>query len=409
MRHSALEIGFVASLAWLSGCGGQVASSHLTAQISDPTSSQQPRYGLTQSATNPFIGADFFVDSKFKDQIATSKQRSPEKSRELSIIGEQSTAIWLDRLDRLGSLETKLEAARAQQQASGRPVAISFVVYNLPERDCSANASNGELNSGNGGVGRYKAQYIDAIAAAFYRYSDLRIIAIIEPDSLPNMATNMQVTRCQIASEMYREGVSYAIRTLAMPHVSLYLDVAHGGWLGWDDNRGKIAQIFSEVLNRAGGSQLIRGFVTNVANYSPLRRANPDPLPDSYYQWNPARDELTFVQKLAETFAAYGIQNRNFIIDTSRNGNPASRQTWGSWCNIAQGGIGERPQAAPVPGVDAFLWVKIPGESDGVSEQGAPRFDLSCQSQDSLLGAPQAGEWFHDHLMNLIQNANPAL
>jgi cellulose 1,4-beta-cellobiosidase len=189
----------------------------------------------------------------------------------------------------------------------------------------------------------------------------------------------------------------------------MYLDVAHGGWLGWDDNRAKVAQIFSEVLTAAGGSHLIRGFASNVANYSPLYRANPDPLPDSYYQWNPARDEVTYVQKLAETFAAYGIQNRNFLIDTSRNGNPVSRQTWGNWCNIARAGIGERPKAAPLPGVDAFLWVKPPGESDGVSETGAPRFDLSCQSSDSLLGAPQAGEWFHDHIVSMARNANPAL
>lgn len=409
MRHQVC--GFLLTLIALQGCGRSNSPSQVKGAFA-PTAavtSFGPDATVKQNAANPFQGADMFVDPRFVAQVESSIQRSPDKARELGVLGKQSTAVWLDRLDRLDLLESKLAAAKAQQESTGKPVVITFVVYNLPERDCAANASNGELNTGNGGLARYQAEYIDRISGAFARYPDLRIVAIVEPDSLANMATNMHLSRCQVAAPIYRQGVAYAIRALTMPHVSLYLDVAHGGWLGWDDNRTKIAQTFREVLNMVGGSHAVRGFVTNTANYSPLTRPNPDLLPDSYYQWNPARDELTFVRLLSESFAAAGIQNRNFLIDTSRNGNPVARQVWGNWCNIARAGIGERPQAAPAPGVDAYLWVKIPGESDGVSESGAPRFDLSCQSSDSLLGAPQAGEWFHDHLVNMLSNAHPAL
>jgi len=406
MSRRVFGFGLAVTFLSLQGCGRDLPDSSTPMSVGP---GQVQGLSVTQSGINPYVGADMYVDAKFASQVESSIQKSPELARELGVIGKQSTAIWLDRIAVLDTLETKLLAARAQQQASGRPVVITFVVYNLPERDCAANASNGELNVGNGGLARYRAEYIDRIASAFAKFPDLRIAAIVEPDSLPNMATNMNLARCQLASSIYREGVVYAIRSLGVPHVSLYLDVAHGGWLGWDDNRVKVAQVYSEVLSAAGGSHLIRGFANNVANYSPLYRANPDPLPDSYYQWNPARDEITYVQKLSETFAAYGIQNRSFLIDTSRNGNPAARQTWGNWCNIARAGIGERPKAAPMAGVDAFLWVKPPGESDGISEVGAPRFDLSCQSSDSLLGAPQAGEWFHQHIVSLVGNAKPAL
>ena len=43
-------------------------------------------------------------------------------------------------------------------------MSVLLVVYDLPDRDCSALASNGELSSANNGIAMYKAQYIDRIA-----------------------------------------------------------------------------------------------------------------------------------------------------------------------------------------------------------------------------------------------------
>ena len=39
----------------------------------------------------------------------------------------------------------------------------------------------------------------------------------------------------------------------------------------------------------------------------------------------------------------------------------------GNWCNQTGAGLGERPKAAPAAGIDAYVWVKPPGESDGSS------------------------------------------
>ncbi|GAA1784746.1 hypothetical protein GCM10009682_03620 [Luedemannella flava] len=62
-----------------------------------------------------------------------------------------------------------------------------MVIYDLPNRDCSALASNGELLIANNGLARYKAEYIDPIVTILKqpKYSSLRIVTVVEPDSLP--------------------------------------------------------------------------------------------------------------------------------------------------------------------------------------------------------------------------------
>ena len=49
-----------------------------------------------------------------------------------------------------------------------------------------------------------------------------------------------------------------------------YLDAAHGGWLGWDNNLHVVMLIIKEVLGSAGGNKVIRSFMTNTANYQSL-------------------------------------------------------------------------------------------------------------------------------------------
>ncbi|NEE46483.1 glycoside hydrolase family 6 protein, partial [Streptomyces sp. SID8455] len=111
-----------------------------------------------------------------------------------------------------------------------------------PGRDCAALASNGEL--GPTELGRYKSDYIDPIAAILGdpAYASLRIVTLIEPDSLPNLVTNAGGTagstpECATmkANGNYEKGIGYALHTLgALPNVYNYVDAAHHGWLGWD-------------------------------------------------------------------------------------------------------------------------------------------------------------------------------
>ena len=53
-----------------------------------------------------------------------------------------------------------------------------FVVYDLPDRDCAAAASNGEYSIADNGVANYKS-YIDAIDAQVKSHSSVPIVFVI--------------------------------------------------------------------------------------------------------------------------------------------------------------------------------------------------------------------------------------
>jgi cellulose 1,4-beta-cellobiosidase len=105
---------------------------------------------------------------------------------------------------------------------------------------------------------------------------------IIEPDSLPNMASNMSDPHCANSATAYKEGIPYAIKKLheAAPQAVMYMDAAHGGWLGWSDNMTASARLVKDMNVHT----MLRGFATNVANYQPLGRAQcpwtPSAQPD---------------------------------------------------------------------------------------------------------------------------------
>jgi cellulose 1,4-beta-cellobiosidase len=329
--------------------------------------------------------------------------KAPTQAPALKKLALQPTAVWLDSLKAVPSVSRHLDEAHRQQVAGGTPIVPLFVVYDLPGRDCAAKSSNGELSVKD--EARYQHEYIDVIAAAFRAHPTQPAVVILEPDSLANLATNLALPGCAAAEGAYRRGIAYAIAKLSQPHVSIYLDAAHGGWLGWKRNLTKIAEIFRSVMDAAGGSQRIRGFAVNVANYNPTkveggRRGSPS---------DPGPDELSYVDDLRRALAEVDIHDKGFLVDTSRNGRLGIRANGAHWCNIARAGLGERPRIAPVAGVDAFVWIKVPGESDGTSDPHAPRFDSNCASSEALPDAPQAGELFPAYLLDLVKNANPAL
>jgi cellulose 1,4-beta-cellobiosidase len=77
----------------------------------------------------------------------------------------------------------------------------------------------------------------------------------------------MNNQHCVNSQSSYKDGIEYAINAFAekAPSASLYLDAAHGGWLGWDNNMLEFVDIV-----KALPYQKLRGFATNVANYQSL-------------------------------------------------------------------------------------------------------------------------------------------
>ena len=438
-----------------------------------PTPTPAPVGGELITTGNPYANAFLYIDPDYSAKVAGSLAKVAASSSDATLIkaARFPTAVWLDRIAAIDGnkaaggamgLVEHLDAALAQQReqsGSGalKPLTVTLVVYDLPDRDCSALASNGELQSANNGMALYKAQFIDRIAAIVARpaYAGLRIVTVIEPDSFPNMLTNVGVGKpvCDMVNQnkVYVEGIRYAIgKFAALKNVYMYLDIAHSGWLGWDNNRSKAIAGFKELVQGAtasGNLGVIRGFATNTANYTPLDEPFFDGVDTvvntggttQFYEWNRMVDELSYIDRLRSEFVAAGFPaTLSFIVDTSRNGwggakRPAAmaadvddmridrRAHRGNWCNVKDAGIGERPRANPDPNrpyLDAFVFVKPPGDSDGTSDSTATtpnsegkRFDPMCGSGnvDALGGAPHAGSWFHEQFLMLLRNAHPTL
>ncbi len=283
--------------------------------------------------------------------------------------------MWLDRVDAIAggalnsnrlSLAGHLDAALQQAAAANKPGLVLLVIYDLPDRDCKSSASNGELH-GTDGLATYKSKYIDVIAqtlASKPAYASLRIVTVIEPDSIPNLVTNQNIPACATAiqSGVYIDGVSYAIQKLsALPNVYLYMDIAHSGWLGWPAQITAAVKQYTTLINTATNNKpsLIRGFATDIANYTPVQEPflNPNDqavLSDSFYQYNPCFDELTFVRNLAAGFKGAGMTEVGFIMDSSRSGwDPTvntgqpidKRKARGDWCNVSGAGIDRLPRS----------------------------------------------------------------
>nr|BBH87660.1 glucanase [Thermosporothrix sp. COM3] len=425
---------------------------------------------------NPYLGAVGYINPDYAAEVRDAASKvGGTLGQQMAKVANYPTAVWLDRIAAITggpgvtrTLAGHLDAALEQASNSTLPVVITIVVYDLPNRDCAALASNGELLVAQDGLNKYKSQYIDPLATTLSqsKYSKLRIVAIIEPDSLPNLVTNLSMAKCAEAnsSGAYVKGIQYALNKLyAIPNVYNYIDIAHSGWLGWSSNFGPAADLIaSTVKGTDAGVNSVAGFISNTANYTPTtepymtanQNINGQPVRSAnFYQWNDYIDEASYGTAMRNAFISRGFPNTiGMLIDTSRNGwggsgpqgsrptGPSSstdlntfvnqskidrRVHRGNWCN-QYGGIGARPQANPAPGFDAYVWIKPPGESDGASQpvdnDEGKGFDRMCDptyhgSQqanggnltEAMPNAPLAGHWFEDAFELLVKNAYPAL
>ena len=441
-----------------------VSSTGLTSRTVTATEADDDGGTEPEHVENPYAGATGYVNPDWSAKAAAEPGGDA--------VANISTAVWMDRTAAIGgsadamSLREHMDEAVRQDAANGAaPLTIQVVIYNLPNRDCSALASNGELRISENGFNRYKTEYIDPIADILDdpQYANLRIVTIIEPDSLPNLITNIdQFPDCQEADGPggYRDGVRYALDKLhAITNVYTYVDAAHHAWLGWDSNFQPAVDLFYEtVQGTAAGVDSVDGFIVNTANYSALNEphfninttVNGTTIRQSdWVDWNYYVDEATFAAALRNALIQKGFrEGLGMLVDTSRNGwggtarpsGPSSstnvntfveesrtdrRIHAGNWCNQSGAGLGERPRANPATGFDAYVWVKPPGESDGASreidnDQGK-RFDRMCDPtytgnelngynmSGALADAPISGQWFSAQFQELVRNAYPPL
>jgi cellulose 1,4-beta-cellobiosidase len=418
---------------------------------SPPPDSPPPAAGHVD---NPFAGGKGYVNSEWSAQASADGGAA---------IANQPTGVWLDRIAAINGVNggmgvrAHLDAALAQGASY-----IQFVIYDLPGRDCAALASNGEL--GPTEISRYQSQYIDPIASIFAdsKYANLKIVTVIEIDSLPNLVTNTgsrntATPQCDTMKQNgnYVKGIQYALNKFhPIANVYNYIDAAHHGWIGWDDNFNASATLFADTARgTTAGFASVDGFITDTANYSALKEpfitVTDQTRTTEWIDYNRYVDESTFATAFRNQLIQDGFSsNIGMLIDTSRNGwggpnRPTAASTssdpntfvnqsridrrphLGDWCNQSGAGLGERPKAAPAAGIDAYVWIKPPGESDGASKQipndEGKGFDQMCDPNyggnprnnnhptGALPDAPLSGHWFSAQFHQLMQNAYPPL
>ncbi|GAA3934837.1 hypothetical protein GCM10023085_15290 [Actinomadura viridis] len=428
-----------------------------TTALAAPQAGAAP--ALAARVDNPYAGAKAYVNPEWSAKAAAEPGGSA--------ISNQPTGVWLDRIAAIngaaGKMGLRAHLDKALEQGAG---VIQVVVYNLPGRDCSALASNGELGATE--IDKYRTQFIDPIASIMgdAKYANLRIVTVVEIDSLPNLITNVSgrptaVPACDTmkANGNYVNGIAYALNKLgAIPNVYNYIDVGHHGWLGWDDNFGPTADLLAQTARASGSMANVAGFISNTANYGALKEpyftindsVNGTSVRQSkWVDWNRYVDELSYAQAFRQRLVQAGFDSGvGMLIDTSRNGwgganrpgGPGAttnvdtyvnggridrRIHLGNWCNQSGAGLGERPKVAPESGIDAYVWMKPPGESDGSSKEipneEGKGFDRMCDPtytgnprnnhnmSGALPDAPLSGHWFSAQFQELLRNAYPAL
>ncbi|EIW60188.1 cellobiohydrolaseII [Trametes versicolor FP-101664 SS1] len=360
----------------------------------------------TPAAGNPFTGFQVYLSPYYSAEIASAAAAVTDSSlkAKAASVANIPTFTWLDSVAKVPDLGTYLADASSIQTKTGQKQLVPIVVYDLPDRDCAAKASNGEFSIADGGAEKYK-DYIDQIVAQIKQFPDVRVVAVIEPDSLANLVTNLNVQKCANAEATYKASVTYALQQLSSVGVYQYMDAGHAGWLGWPANIQPAATLFAEMFKSANSSPFVRGLATNVANYNALTAASPDPIT----QGNPNYDESHYINALGPMLKSAGFPAQ-FVVDQGRAGQQNLRQQWGDWCNIKGAGFGTRPTTSTGnPLIDAIIWVKPGGESDGTSNSSSPRYDSTCSLSDATIPAPEAGTWFQAYFETLVSKANPPL
>lgn len=460
---SSISFGFNASYSGTNAMPTTFTLDGVTCNVDGGGGPTDPPDPTGPKVDNPYSGAKVYVNPEWSAKAAAETGGSR--------IANQPTGVWLDRTAAIngvnGGMGLRDHLDEALEQKGSDELVVQLVIYNLPGRDCAALASNGEL--GPTEIDKYKTEYIDPIAAilADPKYADLRIVTTVEIDSLPNLVTNTgsrptATPECDVmkANGNYVKGVGYALNKLGdTENVYNYVDAGHHGWIGWDDNFGPSADLFKQAATAEGATvNDVHGFITNTANYSALKEdhftindnvAGKSVRESKWVDWNRYVDEQSFAQVFRDKLVSVGFNSDiGMLIDTSRNGwGGASRPTGpgattsvdtyvdggrydrrlntGNWCNQSGAGLGERPQAAPASGIDAYVWMKPPGESDGASKEipndEGKGFDRMCDPtyegnprnnfnmSGALPDAPLSGHWFSAQFQELMKNAYPAL
>ena len=287
---------------------------------------------------NPFAGKRLYVDpnSTARRQAETLRRSRPQDAALLQQIADRPVARWLG--DWVHDIGKEVDAAVSTiTRAGALPV---FVAYNIPGRDCGSYSAGGA--NGSDAYRRWIQGFANGI-----RGRDA--IVVLEPDALPGLDC-LSAQGQQDRMALLRD----AVHTLKRQRAAVYIDAGNARWRSAETMAARLKQV--DVASADGFSLNVSNYMNNAAN-------------------------IAYGERLSRL-----IGGKHFIIDTSRNG----LGTATDWCNPRGQALGVAPTTnTGHPLVDAFLWIKQPGESDG-----------TCQ------GGPKAGSWWNEIAIELSRAAS---
>ncbi|KQS16268.1 glycoside hydrolase family 6 protein [Frigoribacterium sp. Leaf186] len=307
----------------------------------DPASSAAPAVTPQTIRTTPttklFAGGLSVDPAGEAARTATtlSSQGRTAEAAAARTIAQQPVATWLGSWLDDAQLVKKIDGTIATAEKVGKtPV---FVTYNIPNRDCGSHSAGGSADN---------AGYLRWNALVASRLAGHRVAVVVEPDALSLISNCPEQTGGREAT------IASAVATLADAGVPAYIDAGNSNWVPPQTMAARL---------KAAGVDRARGFATNVSNYYPVEA------------------ERAYAEKVSQ--ATGGAR---YVIDTSRNG----RGWKGTWCNAPGAGLGVAPSVqSGTTRLDALLWIKTPGASDG-----------QCN------GGPAAGKWFASYAVQLVAN-----
>ncbi|MET7367975.1 glycoside hydrolase family 6 protein [Streptomyces sp. NPDC005566] len=281
-------------------------------------------------------------DGNAAKQVASYAEDGDKKNADLiRKIAEQPVGEWI-------GPENPQEAAKGFTEAAEKADRDALLVlYNIPHRDC------GQFSKGGAADGDTYRAWVESVAKGI---GDRRATVVLEPDAVLHLVDGC--TPQEFHEERYDLLRGAVVRLKQQPGTTVYVDAGNAGW--------QTPDALFQPLQRAGVAEA-DGFAVNVSNF----------------QTTAASTE--FGKQLSAK-----VGDKHFVIDTSRNGNgpydggdPAE-----NWCNPPGRALGEPPTTETGDElVDAYLWVKRPGESDG-----------DCK------GGPKAGDWWAEYALGLARN-----
>jgi len=277
----------------------------------------------------------FYVDPDSQAATAAESATGDDRSADERLAATPQ-ARWVTDPDPTVAAQQVADYTDAAQAAGQTGV---LAIYAIPGRDCGAYSAGGvEADT--------YLSWIGAVADAI----EGEPWVILEPDALPDLgACDGQGDRAGM--------LRGAAELLDRAGARVYLDAGNSRWLSADEAAARIEQI---------GTAHLAGFALNVSNY----RSTVESV-----QYGEIVSQLT--------------GDLGYVIDTSRNGvEPTSTD----WCNVRGMAIGENPRLVDdTTALDALLWIKRPGESDG-----------TCN------GGPEAGQWWPEIARELVENSTGA-